>query len=165
MNCIECGSELDLRREPYRYEDCGLKGVVLQDTEVRKCLKCGEEEVVIPAIAGLHAVLAMAIIRRKTRLNGDEVRFLRKYIGWSGANFAAHMGVEPGTVSRWENGSAPIGSTADRLLRLAVVSVKQIGDYSVDELVGILDEDPPSQTRIRLSHDSLAVWHEDAACM
>jgi DNA-binding transcriptional regulator YiaG len=49
-----------------------------------------------------------------------EVRFLRKHLGWSGADFAAHMGVDPTTVSAWENERKPFGTSSDRLLRLIV---------------------------------------------
>jgi DNA-binding transcriptional regulator YiaG len=120
---------------------------------------------VIPAVAQLHTALAKSLLAHKTRLNGDEVRFLRKYVGWSGADFARHMGVEPGTVSRWETGKASLGATADRLLRLVVATAKQIDDYTVDALIDISDSEPPSQTRIKLSLTNGSTWSPVPACL
>jgi DNA-binding transcriptional regulator YiaG len=51
----------------------------------------------------------------RSGFTGEEVRFLRKSLGWSGSDFAKHMGVAEETVSRWENDAAPIGPQADRL--------------------------------------------------
>jgi hypothetical protein len=42
------------------------------------------------------------VIHKPARLSGSEVRYLRKYLGWSGADFAGHVGVDPSTVSNWE---------------------------------------------------------------
>jgi len=90
--------------------------------EVDRCPKCGAVEIVIPRIEELHRALALAILRKRGRLAAPEVRFLRKYLGWSGADFAKHMGVDAATVSRWENEEQPMGPVADRLLRLMVVT-------------------------------------------
>jgi DNA-binding transcriptional regulator YiaG len=65
----------------------------------------------------LNEVLAKAIAKKPHRLTPGEIRFLRKYLGWSGKDFAQFMGVTPETVSRWENGAGRIGETAERFLR------------------------------------------------
>src|SRR5687767_12141989 len=93
MKCPVCRSELKSRRESHRYTESGLPNVTLADVEVRHCAKCGEHLVSIPRIEELHRVLALELIRQKSRLTGDEVRFLRKYLGWSAIDFARHIGV------------------------------------------------------------------------
>ena len=103
--------------------------------EVDRCPKCGAVEIVIPRIEELHRALALAILRKRGRLAAPEVRFLRKYLGWSGADFAKHMGVDAATVSRWENEEQPMGPVADRLLRLMVVTREPVKDYSLDDLI------------------------------
>ena len=55
-----------------------------------------------------------------------EIRFLRKYLGWSTADFASRMGTARETVSRWESGAVPMGSQADRLLRLLVATAAPV---------------------------------------
>src|SRR5262245_38550413 len=51
----------------------------------------------------------------------EKFDFLRKQLGLSGIELAAHLGTTPESVSRWEHGRTPMGVTPDRLLRLMVV--------------------------------------------
>jgi putative zinc finger/helix-turn-helix YgiT family protein len=123
--------------ESLAYVACGLPHVTLVGVEVRRCAACGEHEVVIPKIEQLHRVIAHAVITQRARLTGAEVRFLRKYLGWSGVDFARHMGVTAESVSRWENDREPMSPTADRLVRLMVVTREPVSSYSLDELVDL----------------------------
>ncbi len=125
------------KRENYSYTASGLPHVTLVGVEVRRCGACGEHEVVIPRIEELHRVMALTVIRKPNRLTGDEARFLRKYLGWSGVDFARHMGVQPETVSRWENGKESMGPVADRLLRSFVLLQQPVRDYSPATLAAI----------------------------
>jgi len=134
MKCAECGSETKTRKENYRYSECGLKNVTLVGIEVSRCPRCGNYEVSIPHIEELHRLIARVLIEKTTRLTGEEVRFLRKSLGWSGADFAKHIGVAEETVSRWENSSAPIGPQADRLLRLMVAQGRLTTNYPAEKL-------------------------------
>ena len=158
MTCSECGGEMTVRRENYRYDACGLPNITLQKVEVGRCPKCGETEVAIPSLEGLHRSLAQAIIRKPSRLVPAEIRFLRKYLGWSGADFAARMGTAAETVSRWETGAAPMGPTADRLLRLMVATTAPKGDYSLDVLATIGRDTTPRPMRLSFATDRLAGW-------
>ena len=88
----------------------------------------------IPKIEQLHRVIATTLARKAPGLTPAEVRFLRKYLGWSGTDFAAHLGVSAETVSRWQNGAATMGSAAERLLRLAALTREPGSDYSLDLL-------------------------------
>lgn len=102
--------------------------------EVRRCPACGEYEVVIPRLEELHALIATAIIQEPARLTDDEIRYLRKFLGWSGADFARMIGAKPETVSRWETGTAAMGVQADRLRRLMVAHLKPVQDYGADRI-------------------------------
>lgn len=122
------------RKENYRYDECGLKYVTLVGVEVSRCPRCGNYEISIQQVEGLHRLIARVVIDKMTRFTGDEVRFLRKSLGWSGSNLAKHMGVAVETVSRWENGAAPIGPQADRLLRLMVAQGRLTTNYPTERL-------------------------------
>jgi putative zinc finger/helix-turn-helix YgiT family protein len=128
--------------ENHRYTESGLPNVVLVGVEVRRCRNCGESMVAIPHIEELHRALAMTLIRQTGRLAPSEIRFLRKWLGWSGVDFASHMGVAPETVSRWESmeNPKPMGGTAERLLRLAVAHGQPIDQYPIGMLLEINDE-------------------------
>lgn len=127
-----------------------LPGTVLADVEVYRCPKCGEHEVNIPAIDDLNRLLAEEVVRKRGRLNGDEIRFLRTYLGYSGADLAKTIGSEPATISRWETNKQPIGHHADLLLRALVVLDKRIDDYALAEFQEISREtlgDPKEEKR------------------
>ena len=138
--CRQCGkAEMASRTETYRYRESGLPNVVIEGVEVRRCPACGHHELVLPRVTELHRTIALAVIHKPARLSGPEVRFLRKYLGWSGVDFAEHAGVDPSTVSNWENDKNAIGPSSDRLLRLMVAHGAPVADYSLDELTKIRD--------------------------
>lgn len=134
MQCPSCRGDMTTTREDYHYTDSGLSSVVLQDTEVRRCSGCDEEEVVISAIEAVHKAIARRLASKPGRLAPEEIRFLRKQLGFSGTDLAAHMGVAPETVSRWENAAQDMGPVADRLLRLLAVTGEPVQDYAVEIL-------------------------------
>ncbi len=120
MRCASCGEPNATKetREMHPYVGCGLDNVILEVAELRVCPDCGAEDLALRNVAALYSALAMAVTSKSARLAGQEVRFLRKFIGLSGQDFARTIGIDPTTVSRWENDKEPIGGTADRLLRL-----------------------------------------------
>lgn len=144
--CRTCREgEMKTTTENHLYVESGLPNVALIGVEVRRCPKCGAFEVLLPRVAELHRVIAKAIIHKPARLSGAEVKFLRKHLGWSGADFAAHMGVDPTTVSAWENERKPFGTSSDRLLRLMVARQAPVEEYSLDELTKIADVQEPAR--------------------
>jgi putative zinc finger/helix-turn-helix YgiT family protein len=148
-------------RETVKYNASGLSGVTLRSLEVRRCNGCGDYELVIPKIEQLHRLIAHTIIRKQASLVGEEVRFLRKYLGWSGADFAAHMGAKPETVSRWENGKLTMSPQADRLLRIMVAMGEPEKGYSLEALKTIL---PKKAARpLRAFRHGQRGWKEDHA--
>lgn len=145
MKCTLCGNEAMQRTKrnvPYR----SLPGTILVDVEVWECAECGEYEVVIPAINELESVLVRSVAQGAGRLRPAEIRFLRKHLGWSGADFAHHFSVATETVSRWENG-APMGVQAEMLLRVCATRLDLIDDYeALEQLLNRHAEDPREGT-------------------
>jgi putative zinc finger/helix-turn-helix YgiT family protein len=130
------------RRENFLYKGSGLPGVTLQNVEVSRCSSCGEYEVSIPRIESLHRAIALELIEKPTRLTPEEIRFLRKYLGLSGTDFAKMMHVDPSTVSRWEKGIQPMGEVSDTLLRTQVLLRKPVDRYPVNKLSEVAKEEP-----------------------
>jgi putative zinc finger/helix-turn-helix YgiT family protein len=147
------------RKENYRYGESGLRYVTLVGIEVSRCPECGNYEVSIPRIEDLHRLIAKSLIEKITRFTGSEIRFLRKSLGLSAADFARRMGVTVETVSRWEHNAVAIGPQADRLLRLLVAQGRLTTQYPEEKLDLINTTKKASETKLgmRLEHEEWAV--------
>lgn len=133
MNCLRCGGQLgepEAMTVPFR----ALPGVQITGIMGQRCLSCGDIEYEIPRVEELIQVLREVLVLKKERLTGAEVRFLRKALGWSAKDLAARMGVASATVSRWESDSQSMNETADRLLRMFVLHMKPMQDYTLEQM-------------------------------
>jgi putative transcriptional regulator len=143
MICDDCGRKVMTEGNAVRrYEIVGLPHVELHGVEVTLCAGCGKEGIAIPRIGQLHRVLAAGFVTQQRMLAPVEIRFLRKHVGLSMADFAQVMGVARETVSRWETGTKPMGAVADRLLRLLVLTHEPTENYVVDDLLRELNDEP-----------------------
>jgi putative zinc finger/helix-turn-helix YgiT family protein len=134
MKCHNCGAEARITTGDHRYAAGDGLYVLLKGVKKTKCDVCGEEGVVIPKINQLNEALAKAIAKRPERIEPGEIRFLRKYLGWSGKDFAKRMEVTPETVSRWETGTRQMGATAEKLLRFSAIELGPVEEYPIPEL-------------------------------
>ena len=148
MTCPQCRkAELVTARENYNYLESGLRNVTLRDLTVRHCPECGARLASIPKMADLHRAIALALISKPERLVPSESRFLRKHLGWSGADFARKFHCSPSQVSRWESESspAPMSNAYELLLRAAVALGEKVDDYSERmEEVATIDKASPA---------------------
>jgi putative zinc finger/helix-turn-helix YgiT family protein len=118
MKCAECGATMHaIEKKPYHYVESGLDNVYLYGIDEYRCPKCSNEMVRIPRPLQLNIMLAIAISQKEGRLTGAEVRFLRKEIGMNGKAFAEAVGVNPVSLSRWENDKESQSESHDRLIR------------------------------------------------
>jgi len=124
MKCPKCGEQLVEARAtvdtPYRYVTSGLKNIYLVGIVLRRCKRCNSENAVVPRMADLHRAIARVLLDKPERLNGDELRFLRKHAGLSALDFAAQLQIEPETLSRFENDKQDLGVTTEKLARAIV---------------------------------------------
>jgi len=116
-------------RGEHRYDESGLKSIVLRGVEIRRCGDCNETEVAIPALEDLHRLIARTLILKHDRLAAEEIRFLRKHLGFTGVEMASYIGVTPESVSRWENNAAKMEAPAEKLLRLLIARKEPIESY------------------------------------
>lgn len=131
MNCLDCGTKMKKqKKKPYKFTECGLNNIILLDIESFNCVHCHEEEILIPFPEKLHRIIAQNLATQSQQLLPEEIRFLRAHLGFSGIGFANTIGVQPETVSRWENGSAKMSVPHERLLRtLILCEFGPIRDY------------------------------------
>ena len=150
MTCSICGSKMSSKRENHKYSACGLDYVTLVNVEVRRCKECGESEAVIPKVEELHRVIAQIIARRQSKLRGCEVRFLRKYLGLSGADAASALSVGASWLSRCENDKVELSRGSERFLRLMVLYDHPTQSYPLKDLLAEKTDKKPSPIRLDL---------------
>lgn len=121
--CTNCGRPVRPRRRNYRYTESGLSNVVLQSVDVAECRACGHCDVAIPRLARVHRAIALALATSPVRLTGEQLRFLRKHVGYSGEQLATYLHTDKTKISKWERGEDPIGPSNDRLVRLLVAAL------------------------------------------
>ena len=115
--CRECGSKAKIVRKDYLFSECGLNNILLKNIEVVVCAKCKSVSPRISQHDDLMRTIAVALIDKPSELAGDEIRFLRKYLGEGSENFAQMLGIDRSHLSRIENGALPISRQTDRLVR------------------------------------------------
>lgn len=135
MKCYNCDGTMKVTREDYRYRESGLPNVILRGVEMRRCAKCGENEVVLLGLEQLHKSIADQVASKAGRLNHEEIRFLRVFLGLSGKDFAKELGVDPATVSRWETQKQHISRGHELILRLWVNTRKAPTEYPIKRTV------------------------------
>ena len=123
LNCLECGGPLHLVRKDYRFTESGLDNVILKDLEVLVCDQCKSEIPRLPRLNDLMRTLAAALIAKPYPLEGQDVRFLRKFLGLTNEAFAAILNVDKSHLSRVKNGATPVSAIADRLIRLIALGL------------------------------------------
>ncbi len=137
MKCVMCDNSKSLKkkRETIKYTACGLDNVTLKGVDYAKCDKCGEEYYGLGDQEKLHQLIASALIRKSGPLNGKEVRFLRKHLGYATEVFSKIVDYDVSTISRIENGKQAVQKHYDLVMRLAVLSLHPDRNYSVHDLL------------------------------
>jgi DNA-binding transcriptional regulator YiaG len=133
MFCDDCGLEMKIRRatlsKPYQYDLAGLKNVYLAGINVFQCPRCRAEAPSIPRLPDLHRALALDLAASNQELDGDQVRFLRKWLGYSSNRFANLLGMTLEHLSRVEHGHKPLGAASDRLLRVIALTAARKTEF------------------------------------
>lgn len=123
MNCHVCNAEMRESKEQYHYTESGLDNIYLEDIIVYYC-ECGEFCTNTPEIIELQTLIGKLIVQKTTPLNGKEIVFLRKNIGFNAIKFAENIGIDKSTLSRWENNNQSPSKSNDRFIRLLYATVK-----------------------------------------
>ena len=75
----------------------------------------------IPDMEGLVACAAVARALHPQKLDGRDVRFIRRALGSTAKDFADLLSMDAATLSRWENNKYGVGAWADRQVRMAAI--------------------------------------------
>lgn len=133
--CPTCGSEhFAFRKAHHHFLESGLDNVHLINVEIGVCSDCGEKIVSIPHSLELMKLVGESILLNPTKLNGSEIRFLRKNLHLKINEFAQLLGVDRVTVSRWENDHEKPPNSTDRLIRLAYAVEAKVDEYMMDSI-------------------------------
>ena len=123
MICPNCGRTPAFVLGGYQYRESGLDNVMLNNAGMFRC-SCGEEYIQLPGMAEVHDQIALSLLRKKSLLKGNEVRFLRKWLRLTSEDMALLFGVNRVSVSRWENRG--ITPAMDRAVRLFVADTRRL---------------------------------------
>ncbi len=121
--CAKCGaSGTALTRTRLATHDYPVLDmpVVLVNAVDRFTCTCGHSLDVIANHEGLIAAVALCRVLMRIKLNGKEIRLLRKTLDLKAIELAGRLEVSPETLSRWENAAEVISNAKEKNLRLRV---------------------------------------------
>lgn len=126
--CSACGNVGTVSVEDRDFPESGLRNVILKQVDVLRCGACGNDEVVISRLNDVMQTLAKAVVSQPYPLRGEEIRFLRKHLGMTQVAFARLIGIDHTNLSKWENNRERPGEQSDRLMRMYLLTLGNLGD-------------------------------------
>jgi DNA-binding transcriptional regulator YiaG len=155
--CSKCGADALLIRGNHRFNEIGVP-VLLKKIKLIKCTKCRTVEPIIPMMSDLINAIAMAVICQPSKLNGQEIRFLRKYVRKSADEFSRLLHVDNTHLSKLENGHTPIGDQTDKYVRLLVLNLSDELQDKIKqflEMVPGMSDAASNKTHIQIDSETL----------
>jgi DNA-binding transcriptional regulator YiaG len=151
--CNNCGKAAKVTRGEWEFEEFGLP-VKLINIKLIKCGHCGNVDPIIPNMNGLMTAIALKLVCSQSLLGGEEIRFLRKYVGKSAQEFARLLHTDHTHLSKLENNRLEIGHTLDKYLRLLVSNLSpDLRDnisQLIEQLPGMSDSCDDNKPEIRI---------------
>lgn len=160
--CGNCGKSARNVRGDYQFKESGLRNLVLRNIEMVRCGHCGNVDTVLHRADHIMRAIAQAVLWKPYRLNGDEIRFLRKHVGLTEDELAEYISVDKTTLSKWENNEDPIGLQSDLFLRAVVMSLDEQLREGVPKLIQYFREAVNKQERVRVEVDAKTLEFEYA---
>ncbi|MGA7343661.1 MAG: helix-turn-helix domain-containing protein [Terracidiphilus sp.] len=149
--------------EPFHFTDSVLPNVYLVGIRYFVCV-CGSVVAEIPAIKQLMQLIARDIVLSPLDLTGKELRFLRKRLGKTAAEFSTYLGFSPETLSRVENGKQAISVQSQKLAKLSYCAFSEdprLAECARSILKSILEEiKTHKKAKIVLAMDADHQWRE-----
>ncbi len=108
------------RTQDVHYTESGISNLVLEGVAVWVCPNGHDPVIELPDVDALYQRLSESIVVKPGPLAGEEVRFLRKQLGFASKEYARLIGITPVHLSRSEN-SDTVSRLVDRVARLVYV--------------------------------------------
>jgi transcriptional regulator with XRE-family HTH domain len=125
-NCKTCGNKAKSQIiHEYHADLLGSPFVVilLDSVEEEVCESCGKNiKVTIPDPEGLLYMVSTARALHPRKLNGAEIKYLRKVLGWKGKDAANKLEMSVENFSRVENGAKLLSPQSEKLFRISIIS-------------------------------------------
>jgi putative zinc finger/helix-turn-helix YgiT family protein len=142
MTCYICGCENVEERSgttPLKT----LPTTIVEGVIIYECPACGDRAIEFPRLGELMDALARLVVEDRSRLSGEQIRFLRNFLDLSQEDLAHRLGIAPSTLSRCETGSQLMGVSTDRLLRVMVAWQLGLDDFASKlDQVAVGDAEP-----------------------
>lgn len=124
--CDNCGGEYQtLTGQTVHFSQAlsGMENVYLENMMVDKCNQCGDVSPYFPSSDEFFNTIARAIVLQPFPLRGGAIKYLRKNRKTKAKDFAAMLGIDPATLSRWEDDKQVRNPQNDRLIRLVYIQL------------------------------------------
>ena len=164
MVCPRCGKKTEssvIKR--HHYKESGLDNVYLKNSAVLHNCACGQKFIEISQIERLHDAIAYRLLNKKTIWQGQEFRFLRKWVSLTAEELGRLLGhVKRGTISRWENDKIPITPATHHQMLLLVLRLKEEAinermylEIAIKEILEKIAEKAKTPVSITITPDTL----------
>jgi DNA-binding transcriptional regulator YiaG len=160
--CSNCGAKARIVKGDYEFKESGLRDVTLLDINLIKCAKCGNVDPILSGVDDVLDLLAVAVLQKQYRLEGAELRFLRKHVGLNQEEFSKLMHVDKTTLSKWENDEDQIGIRSDLLARTVVISRDKHLEKRAAAHIQAFLKAADQQKRVRVEVDTVKLEYEYA---
>lgn len=143
MECPSCDSKKQMKSSVivHKFKESGLDNITLHGVKEYRCSQCGEVILDFGDVNQLNRVIADALLRKKETLLGEEIRFLRTHVGYSGEIFSKMLGLDKTSLSRIENNRAKVSNQVNMAVRYAVAGKLADRDYEMHDLMIALEND------------------------
>ncbi len=139
FHCTSCTNAKPLKANKVKkkFDVSGLDYIVLDGVIHYRCDKCGEEFYNFGNLEKINNAIADFVATKDGKLTGPEIRFLRKYLGFSSEMFAKEMlRITASVLSRIENGKQDQSNQIDQLVRTLALTKQPDRNYDLhDKLV------------------------------
>lgn len=148
-HCKSCGRVNATERIVPAYEAVGLgapfKVILKCAVRVEVCPNCGQTlSTHIPDMEGLFHAVVFARALEPRALSGEEIRFMRKAMGWKAKELAKHLGISAEHLSRCEASVKCMQQPTEKLFRLYALlktpdksALDEVGKSELFELIQI----------------------------
>jgi putative zinc finger/helix-turn-helix YgiT family protein len=151
--CSNCGQPAEIQKGDFPFIRQPGLNVHLYDVDLIVCPECGNIDPVIPKVNEVLRKIAEAIVGKKYRMTGAEVRFLRKYLGMTAEQFCRLLHVDKTTMSKWENDEDPVGQQSDLLIRTLVLLKDETLRRSAAAPESRFPQIEEARRRLRINYD------------